>query len=402
MRILFLSTWFPYPPDNGSKLRTYYLLRALAARHEVTLLSFAWDTARPDVAAEVDLWCSQVRTVPIDPFQANQGSSLRAYLSTAPLFTRPLPSMSSLVHEALAACRFDALISSTLAMSTYALDAPRFTVRVLEEHNSLTRWMRERYESARPGLQRTRCWFAWQKTSRFEGRRFSQFDLVTMVSDLDGQTAQELVGGRRGQVQVVPNGVDCDRNRPGLAETQPDRLIFNGGLSYSANYDAMRWFLSEVYRNIKRLVPGISLTVTGSITGVDLAELAVDDSVRLTGFVDDVRLAVAEAVVCVVPIRQGGGTRLKILEAMALGTPVVSTRKGAEGLDVVDGEHLLLADDAMTFGSHVVALLQTQALRARLSANARRLVEERYDWAQIGGQFVSLIEEAAANRERAK
>ena len=157
----------------------------------------------------------------------------------------------------------------------------------------------------------------------------------------------------------------------------------------------MRWFLAEVYPRIKAQSPDVSLTITGSTDGVDLAGLALDDTVRLTGFVDDVRLPVAEAAVCVAPIRQGGGTRLKILEAMALGTPVVATAKGAEGLDVVDGEHLLLADDPERFARRTVALAGDADLRQRLRGNARRLVEERYDWdAHRPSALWPLVEES--------
>jgi glycosyltransferase involved in cell wall biosynthesis len=142
----------------------------------------------------------------------------------------------------------------------------------------------------------------------------------------------------------------------------------------------------------------VSLAITGSTVGADLGGLNLDDSVHLTGYVPDVRIPVAEATVCVVPIRQGGGTRLKILEAMALGTPVVATSKGAEGLEVIDGEHLLLADTPQAFADATLRLLGDPALRARLVASARRLVEARYDWAQIGQRFVRLVEETVAGR----
>ena len=126
-----------------------------------------------------------------------------------------------------------------------------------------------------------------------------------MVSEQDRAVCLTDLPGYRGRVEVVCNGVDCDHNRPGLAQSQPDALVFNGALTYSANYAAMRWFLAEVYPRIKAQVPGVSLTITGSRTGVDLAGLALDDTVRLTGFVDDVRFPVAAAAVCVVPIRHG-------------------------------------------------------------------------------------------------
>jgi glycosyltransferase involved in cell wall biosynthesis len=154
----------------------------------------------------------------------------------------------------------------------------------------------------------------------------------------------------------------------------------------------MQYFLAEIYPLIQRRESDVSLTITGSTSGIELTGLALDESVRLSGYVDDIRIPVSEAAVCVVPIRQGGGTRLKILEAMALGTPVVATSKGAEGIDAVDGEHILLADDEETFADHAVRLMSEPTLRQRLVTNARNLVEERYDWKQIGDRFVALVE----------
>jgi glycosyltransferase involved in cell wall biosynthesis len=162
----------------------------------------------------------------------------------------------------------------------------------------------------------------------------------------------------------------------------------------------MQYFLAEIYPLIKQQIPDVILTITGSTKGVDLDGLRLDESVHLTGYVDDVRQPVARSAVCVVPIQQGGGTRLKILEAMALGTPVVATSKGAEGLDMIDGEHLLIADAPDAFAEAVVNVLRDTELRRRLATHARALVEARYDWGPIGQQFVELVEEVTATRSR--
>jgi len=398
LRILFLSTWFPFPPDNGSKLRVYHLLAALAKRHEVTLASFAFDTAQPKQADELRTWCRNIRTVPVNPFEVNRASTLSTFLSPDPVTCRPVPSMSRLVDDVFGAQHFDVVIASTEMMAVYAQQAPPATARVLEEHNAMSRWAYERYMQTGNPVQRARRWVSWRKSRRHEARLFPRFDLITMVSEADRRAALHVVDGHRVRVEVVPNGVDCIHNQPSLTAPRPGALVYNGSLTYSANYDAVQWFLAEIYPRIKEHRPDVSLAVTGSTKGVDTAALALDDSVTLTGYVEDVRIPVAEAAACVIPIRQGGGTRLKILEAMALGTPVVATRKGAEGLEVVDGEHLLLADDAEHFASRTVELLSDANLRSRLAANARRLVEERYDWAAIGACFVSLVEETVGRR----
>lgn len=398
MQTLFLSTWFPYPPDNGSKLRVYHLLRALAQDHSVTLISFAFDTAQPEPPGDLRSLCADVQIVPVNPFTANAAGALRTFLSARPVASRPIPAMSRLVTDVLRSGAFDVIIASTEMMADYALMAPAGPIKVLEEHNSMTRWIRERYDGARKPLQRVRCWASWQKRRWYEARYYRHFNLITMVSEPDRAATVATLGDSAIPVEVIPNGVDCQHNQPGLAQPQPNTLVYNGALTYSANYDAMRWFLAEVYPRIKVQIPGVSLTITGATHGVDLAGLALDDTVRLTGFVADVRLPVAQATVCVTPIRQGGGTRLKILEAMALGTPVVATTKAAEGLEVTDGEHLLLADDPAAFAHRVLELLATPDLRQRLTANARRLVEQQYDWAAIGCRFVTLVEAAAARK----
>jgi glycosyltransferase involved in cell wall biosynthesis len=256
----------------------------------------------------------------------------------------------------------------------------------------MTRWAQELAGEGGSAPQRARRWASLQKRRHYERGAYAQFDLVTMVSEADRLATAAGAGEGGPRVEAVPNGVDTRHNRPGVAAVKPHSLVYNGALTYSANYDAMHYFLAEIYPLIKTAVPEVSLSITGSTKGVDLARLALDESVRLTGYVEDVRVPVAEAAVCVTPIRQGGGTRLKILEAMALGTAVVSTAKGAEGLDVVDGEHLLLADTPEAFAHSVLSLLRDPARRGELAAAARRRVEERYDWEQIGQQFVSLVE----------
>ena len=349
MQILFLSTWFPYPPDNGSKLRAYHLLRALGGRHEVTLLSFTFDTSQPETADVLQTICRSIEVVPLNPFLVNRAGTLATFLSMRPTASRPIPAMSQLVAEAWRRSTYDVVIASTEMMADYALMAPPGTTKVLEEHNSLTRWMAERYQEQRNPLQRARCWASWQKRRWYEDRYYSRFDLVTMVSQEDWRTTSELIPGGEPRVEIVPNGVDCQHNQPGLAQSRPNTLVYNGALTYSTNFDAMRWFLAEIYPGIQREISSVSLTITGNTSGVRLTDLQLDDSVRLSGYVDDIRPVIASAAVCVVPLRQGGGTRLKILEAMALGTPVVSTSKGAEGLDVTPGHDILIADEPAEF-----------------------------------------------------
>ncbi len=393
MRVLVLSTWFPYPPDNGSKIRVFQLLRALGSAHQVSLLSFAFDTARPEEAEVLREFCVDVRAIECNPFERHGLVGAMRFLSPAPVVTRPLPEMAQTVRQVLDSTSFDIVIASTEVMATYALQAPRKTIKVLEEHNSLSRWMWERYQAQVGPVQRFRCWTSWRKTVQYEARLFRQFDLCVMVSEQDRAASVQMLPGYHGPIEVVPNGVDCTHNRPGLAQVAPHSLVFNGALTYSANYDGVKYFLTEVYPLVQRAVPDVLLTITGSTKGVKLDGLPLNDSVRLSGYLDDIRPMVAGSSVCVVPIQEGGGTRLKILEAMALGTPVVATHKAAEGIEATDGKHLLLADEAPAFAECIMRLWNDADLRQCLVTSARQLVQQRYDWTQIGGRFVKLIED---------
>jgi glycosyltransferase involved in cell wall biosynthesis len=400
MRILFLSCWFPYPPDNGSKIRVYNLLRALGSRHDVTLLSLAFDSANQERADELSSFCAEVQAIRHDPYARSKVLSTLRFLSPVPIVNMPLADMTRAVRGVLDRKKFDVVIASTETMAAYALLTPRSTVRILEEHNSWSRRAWDRYREQSSALQRLRCWISWHKTRRYEARLFPKFDACVMVSERDQSASLQVLSGYDGRVEIVPNGVDCQRNRPGFAQPIPKTFIYNGALTYDANYDAMRYFLAEIYPLIQEQVPDASLTITGSTSNVNLRGLRLDESVHLSGYVDDMRPLVAGAWVCVVPIRRGGGTRLKILEAMALGTPVVSTSKGAEGLDVVHNHDILIANEPTEFASQVLHLLRDPALHRRLVANARHLVEQHYDWMRVGQHFVDIVEDVVHNRAR--
>jgi glycosyltransferase involved in cell wall biosynthesis len=198
-------------------------------------------------------------------------------------------------------------------------------------------------------------------------------------------------------ITIVPNGTIVPAEVTPASRRARDSLVFAGALTYAANAEALHWFLATAYPQVKAQRPGVSLTVTGETGGIDLGA----DGVRQTGHVPDVRPIVSGAAVSIAPLQWGGGTRLKILEAMAVGTPVVATSKAAEGLAAADGEHLLIADRPQRFAECILRLLTDTNLRQRLADNARRLVAERYEWGSIGRQFVHLVEAVARQRREA-
>jgi glycosyltransferase involved in cell wall biosynthesis len=294
--------------------------------------------------------------------------------------------MQLALHERAAGAEWDAVVAIQTPVAQYAAalaDIPR----AIDIDTSFSYQLHKRHDQTAS----IRTWISWQKTHRYENQMFRRFKAGSVVSSEEVGFVRAMVEKSECQIQVVTNGVDCQYHRPGLNALHPNTLIYNGALTYSANYDAMRFFLGQIYPRLRQQCPALSLTISGSTEGVDRSGLQMDESVHFSGYVQDIRQLVSGSAVCIVPIRQGSGTRLKILEAMALGVPVVSTRKGAEGLDVVDGHHLLLADEPAEFASRTLAALQDTALRQRLITQARRLVEQRYDWHIISQQFVDLV-----------
>lgn len=389
MHVLFLSTWWPWPPNNGSKIRANYLLQALARTHHVTLVGF-----NPDSPNGLEtLENVTMHPVQADPFRYVQLPQVVKYLSPVPLVFWRVREMGSTIKRLQKQNHYDAVVAVQAPVARYA--SPFSGVPgILDVDTSLSYQLRERYQEQKTYLGCWRTWISWYKAYHYESALFRKFQTCALVSPVEVPSVQAMTGDQS-KVTVLPNGVDCVHHRFGLADVLPNTLIYSGALTYSANYDAMRYFLAEIYPLIKHTLPGVTLRITGSTKGVDIDGLRLDASVHLTGYVEDIRLPVAQSAVCVVPLRQGGGTRLKILEAMALGTPVVSTTKGAEGLEVVDDEHLLLADTPEAFADAVLRVIGDSGLRERLRHNARLLVEQRYDWETIGAQFVTLVEDIA-------
>ncbi len=394
MRILFLSRWFPHPVDNGSKIRIFNLLKALSSEHEVALVSFATEPVAPASVEAMRAICAEVEVVSYRSFRAN---SLHARLGFFSLTPRSLidtfnPEMRSVVDRVAARLRPELVVASQFDMVSYALQV-KDSRRVLEELELAVPY--DAYFGERRASIRLRKGLTWWKLEHHLRRTLPAFDLVTVVSAREQALAQRVVSGTR--VHVVPNGADLQAMQRVQATPQPGTLIYSGALSFYANYDAVHYFLAEVFPLILERAPQTRFVVTGSTAGVALDQLPQHPNVEFTGYLDDVWSAVASSWVSVTPLRLGGGTRLKIIESLGLGTPVVSTSKGAEGLDLRAGADLLVADDPRAFADATLSLLNNPAQRRQFSAQGRRAVE-RYDWASIGRTLNDMLANVVGGR----
>jgi glycosyltransferase involved in cell wall biosynthesis len=396
VNILFLSRWFPYPPDNGAKIRIFNVLKQLASRHDVTLLTFrgSHEPGTGQNLAALSEHCVEVRAVPYQPYRPTSGRSLVGLFSNQPRFLVDTYSrdMSAAIEGALHTRHYDLVIASQLDMIPYAVRLRGYPL--LLEELEVGQFLDAARRTA-PVARRIRALLTWQKLRLYLRQVLPRFSTCTVVSDRERTAVQRIVPNYN-RLRIIPNAIDPAGYLDAFGEPSEGTLVFCGALTYSPNLDALQLFLREVLPTIHRSKPDVVLRVTGSTTGVNRELLPWHSGVHYTGYVPDIRPVVARSWATVVPLRTGGGTRLKILESMALGTPVVSTKKGAEGLEVTHGDDILLADDPQTFARRTVDLLQSLDLRGRLASGGRRLVESRYNWQIVGQELRALVEQVVA------
>jgi glycosyltransferase involved in cell wall biosynthesis len=389
MRLSVFSSWWPSPPDNGAKLRAWHLLEELTRRHEVTLCSFAEENeAGPEALAALKARCADVRVVRGNPHKPARPLSWRGYFGSMPRSYAQTFEPAMAAEVAAAARKADALIAFQIGTALY-FDGRSHMPRLFDEAEASV--IRDGAGPRADTLGQVRQRAAWHKYASFTRRLVSIASRTTVVSEAERRCLLEA-GCDGSRLALLPNGV-ADACLDVEELSQPGTLIYAGSITYGPNLDAVRYFLGDIFPRVRAARHGVTFTVTGSHDGVAIGRL-VQDGVRFAGLVPDIRRAVARSAICVVPLRQGGGTRLKILEAMALGTPIVSTSKGAEGLDVRHDEHLLIADDAATFARYVTELLDDPNRARALAANARRLIAGRYTWSRVGLQLERILDEA--------
>jgi sugar transferase (PEP-CTERM/EpsH1 system associated) len=403
MNILWLKSDLLLPLDKGGKLRTWHLLRHLARRHEITYLAFA----APDVpAASIEGMREVAAHVECIPRTDAAKRSLRFYLDAGLHLFDPLPYAIGKYRSAAFSRRVAALMRERafdVVVCDFVLPAVNLPGQlacplVIFTHNVESEIWRRHADTQRNALLRWLYAAQHQRMLRFEERALARADGILAVSDADADTLTRLYPGAvRGPVHVVPTGVDTAFFTPARSTADSRTLVFTGSMDWLPNEDAMLFFCAEVLPLIREAEPATSLVIVGREPTPAVRRLAHEHGITVTGRVDDVRPPVAEAAVYVVPLRIGGGTRLKIFEAMAMGKAVVSTGIGAEGLPVRDGEHLLLADEPRAFAGAVVALLRDVDRRRQIEAAARALMVERYDWSAVAG----ALEEALWKTARA-
>jgi polysaccharide biosynthesis protein PslH len=397
MRMLWLKSDLLLPLDKGGKLRTWHLLRHLAKRHEVTYLAFAEpDTPQADVDGMKQVATEVATVTRSDPPKG----SWRFLVDAAVHLLDPLPYAVGKYRSAALRRRLDDVLRQRpydLIVCDFLFPAVNLPRRlpcpaVIFTHNVESEIWRRHAETKTGGLSRRLYSMQYRRMLRYEERALRRFDGVLAVSTADSDTfARIYPDAIRQPVHVVPTGVDTDYFTASPSEPGARELVFTGSMDWLPNEDAMLFFCRDVLPLVRKAEPGVTLSIVGRAPTPAVTRLGGQPGVRVTGRVDDVRPYMRDAAVYIVPLRIGGGTRLKIFEAMAMGKAVVSTTIGAEGLPVTSGEHVMMADSPETFARDVVRLLRDVDRRRRLEAAARALVIERYDWSAVAGALEEAL-----------
>jgi len=394
VRILWLKTELLHPVDKGGKIRTYNMLKQLKREHHVTYLTLDDGTASEDDRVNSSEYCNDLVCVP-HPLREKFTPGFYIELFLNLLSSRPYAikkyesaGMSNKIAELESRNAFDLLVCDFLAP---AANIPRTLTKpaVLFQHNVEAMIWKRHYEVQTDPIKKTYLYGQWRKMHRFEKQMCRRFDSVIAVSAEDRDQMKRDYGAEA--VFDVPTGVDTDFFRPsGTVRPERHSIVFTGSMDWLPNEDAIIYFMREIMPLIKTKLPDATITVVGRNPPPALVNLSKEDpSLVITGRVDDVRPFMERAAAYVVPLRIGGGTRLKIFEAMAMEKAVISTTVGAEGLPLTNGIELLLADEPGVFADAVIKVVTDSAYASDLGKRAALAVRDNHGWEQVTESFVS-------------
>jgi len=381
MNILIITTRLPYPMISGAKIRAFHILKALAERHKVTLISFYGSKTEEryfDIYKTLGVKLIPILNPAIDR-QVGLKELFYSLCSGLPL------TVSKYRHAAMAEAlaenirTADVIHCEHMHMAEYLLDV-QDKPKVLDAHNVETQ-IAYRYSRCESNmLKKLVLYLNYRAMRNYEKKICAGFDMTLSVS-LEDQNVLESEFGA-GCVRLLENGVDVDYFSPVNMNIQalPKKLVFVGAMDWLPNSDGIKYFVKDILPIIKRDFPGIKLDVVGKDPPQDIRQLSDTEGIRVTGTVDDVRPYVHDSHIYVVPLRFGGGSRLKILEAFSVGIPVVSTSLGCEGIECVNEKDLLVADNPADFAASVISLLRNPEPCRMLTNNARTLAVNTYSW----------------------
>ena len=390
MKILFLSPTVPFPLTDGGRIRVFNLLKQIAQKNEVTLLALETQPTDAEGVAQLQQLDIQVHLVPNAPTlpPLSFGTLANAFFKQQPITVAryDLPAYRQQLRELIATDTFDLVHYEMFHTAQFRTETDLPGVLSQQNVDSAI-WRRLCGETVNP-FYKFAYWTQQLAFQRYERVLSPEFDAVACTSDIDAAVFQQHCA--EDVIEIIPNGVDVAHYQPDFSAEAPAHLIYIGSMDWYPNEDAVSFFADEVLPQIHAEVPDVKFSIVGGNPSVRVQKLTEREGVIVTGRVPEIKPYFAEATVFVVPLRIGSGTRLKILEALAMGKAIVSTSVGAEGLDLKDGEEIFIADEPMVFAEAVTRLLKDPPLRRRIGENGRARVEQDYDWQSIGEKLHRL------------
>ncbi len=379
--ILLLTQVLPYPPDSGPKVKTWNVLKYLAQHHQVTLVSFVRGDQSNDVRY-LKKYCHAVYTVSIKRSALLDGwYMLLSFLSRQPfLMVRDdRAAMRRLIDRLASETHFDIVHADQLNMAQYAARVPGAR-KILDAHNALWVLYRRLWQTMGPGPKKWLLNRDWRLLKAYEGRVCRQFEATLAVSEED-KTALEEAAGQPLNITVIPIAVDTDEVTPVTRHPKADHILHIGTMFWPPNIDGILWFLGDILPLIRAQRPEVVFDIVGSKPPPEIVEFGDNDpKINVTGYVPDPTPFLESSGVMIVPLRAGGGMRVKILNALAQGLPIVSTTIGCEGIALEAGRHLLIADTPEAFAQATLRLLEERGVTDELGRNGRQLIQSTYDY----------------------
>ncbi|GIK43480.1 MAG: glycosyl transferase family 1 [Chloroflexota bacterium] len=385
VRILFLSQVLPFPVDAGPKMRSYYVLRHLTQKHQVTLLTFVRETDKPEDIAHLAKFCQAVHTVPMQRTRLRDLKFLTQSLLTQQPFLiirDQIPAMNVKIQQLVQSEQFDVIHADQLWMAQYALAAKTASPQsklILDQHNAVYLIPRRLAEAdSNPIKQRFLAREARLLTA-YEPEVCHRFDHVVWVTAEDRQAVAALpqpTVNRQTTSTVIPICANPTEARPVERAANRCRITFLGGLHWPPNAQGIVWFAKHVFPQVREQIPQAVLTIIGKNPPAGLE----GEGIEVTGYVVDPTPYLVETAAFIVPLHAGGGMRVKILDAWSWGLPLVSTTIGAEGIEIEDNKNILIADTAEAFAQAVIRILKNPTLAQQLGQNGRQTVLDKYDW----------------------
>lgn len=403
MNILFLSTRSPYPLISGHSLRTYHILRGAAQNHNVTFVTFVQlpeHELKKENLDHLKSFCKAVYPfeIPADMSKITFAKMLFLNLfSPLPFVAQKYdaPRMRQKIREIIQKEHIDLVHVDLLPLTTYINEFENLP-KILVNHNvesiRLYRW----FKTEPNPVKKAYLGFQWLKLKTFERSSMNKFDGCVVVSEIDRELLLKM--GVSSNIFVVPNGTNIKFFKPSDGKVVENSVLWIGHMDVHTNKDAVLYFWKEIYPILKKKYPEVKMTFVGTAPPKEIADAAQKDGhIKATGFVNDIRPYIDEAAVMVVPIRIGSGTRLKILDAMAMGKAIVSTSVGCEGLNVNDGKDILIADYPEDFAVKTIELLKNANKRVDLEKNAIELAKT-YDWDLITQRQEAVYQDVMKRR----